>query len=48
MPGVSYVSMSVVPDILDQTPKTVWQEYLANGYTLRQAMAEELSYGDIT
>lgn len=41
-----YLGMKVVPDILEQTPKEVWQEYLAAGYTLTQAVAEELSYGD--
>jgi hypothetical protein len=41
-----YLAMTVVPDLLEQTPKSVWSEYLANGYTMRQAVAEELSYGD--
>ena len=42
----TYLSMTVVPDLLRQTPKEVWQDYIANGYTLRQAVAEELSYGE--
>jgi hypothetical protein len=42
-----YLSMSVMPDLLEQTPKSVWADYLANGYTLHQAVAEELSYGDV-
>lgn len=31
-------------DLLLQTPQSVWREYKANGYTLAQAIAEELSY----
>jgi hypothetical protein len=31
-------------DILLQTPQSVWQMYKANGYTLEQAIREELSY----
>lgn len=41
-----YLSAAVVPDLLRQTPKEVWDEYLANGYSLHEAVAEELSYGD--
>lgn len=30
--------------LVDQTPREVWEEYRANGYTTRQAIREEYSY----
>lgn len=32
-------------DLLLQTPQSVWKMYRENGYTLSEAMREELSYG---
>ena len=31
-------------DLFKQTPKEVWELYLADGYTLREAIKEERSY----
>lgn len=31
-------------DLLLQTPQSVWKMYRENGYTLAEAMREELSY----
>ena len=39
-----YLALTVIPDLLAQTPKSVWNDYFANGYTLREAISEELSY----
>ena len=30
-------------DLFTQTPKEVWDQYLENGYTLREAIQEERS-----
>ena len=30
-------------DLFKQTPTEVWEQYLANGYTLREAIQEERS-----
>lgn len=31
-------------DLFTQTPREVWDEYRANGYTMAQAIREEMSY----
>lgn len=31
-------------EIETQTPRQVWDEYKANGYTWREALREEMSY----
>jgi hypothetical protein len=31
-------------DLVKQTPKEVWDQYLENGYTMREAIKEERSY----
>ncbi len=33
-----------VEGIWQQTPQSVWDEYIANGYTIQQAIRQELSY----
>lgn len=33
-----------VDGLLLQTPKSVWEEYKANGYTIAEALSEERSY----
>lgn len=33
-------------DIHIQTPPEVWREYRENGYTIEQALNEELSYAE--
>lgn len=42
----TYLEMTVNRDLVDQTPRSVWQEYFAAGYTWHEAVREELSYGD--
>lgn len=42
----AYLLLTVLPNLVEQTPREVWQGYLASGYTIHEALAEELSYGD--
>ena len=41
-----YAYASVFQNLLEQTPKVVWDEYRDNGYTIHQAVASELSCGE--
>jgi len=40
-PRMRYYSIA---EILQQTPRSVWDEYRANGYTIYEAIKEEWSY----
>jgi hypothetical protein len=43
-PPRPYYMMNEREELLRQTPRYVWEEYRADGYTLAQAISMEFSY----